>query len=253
VAGRLENKFSQRLGAVEEKVEEHTVQLTEHEARIQALERDFAEWRAAQESMDSTGKRTGGSSRATEFEAEPPAGAIKVTSQSPFSRAVLDPALAATLTDAGLSMKDCSIRGKGTKKRFDILFSSADGAKQFLESMQDNDGNWKPFFVLDHKNVKIQIYYSPALSPKQEKLEMLTKALAKIIKGKIPPTHEVFAAKRQGLVKVDWVPVGCLALPNATDVNFKWNLPELQKHSLDKEALVREFADGGKGNVQWSS
>ena len=82
---------------------------------------------------------------------------------------------------------------------------------------------------------------------------ILSKALARLIKSKIPSTHEVFAAKRQGVVKVDWVPIACLALPNSSDIKFKWNLAELQKHSLDKDILAQEFSDGGRGSVQWSS
>ena len=165
VAKGLESSFSKRVEKVESKMDEHEDSIIDHETRLKALEEEFAAWKAAQESMGSQNAQRGGAgSKESEFEAEPPAGSVKVTAQSPFARAVLEPALAATLGEANLGMQDCSIIGKGVKRRFDILFNSSTAAKQFLDSMQEADGTWKPFHVTDHKESRVQIYYSPLLS-----------------------------------------------------------------------------------------
>ena len=62
-----------------------------------------------------------------------------------------------------------------------------------------------------------------------------------------------FVAKRQGVVKVDWVPVAAIAVPNPEQIIHKWNPEGLEKLGLDKSKVEAAFKSGADGRVVWAS
>ena len=150
--------------------------------------------------------------------------------------------------------------GKGIRKKFPVCIEGSTAPRlveQFIDSLKDDDGKWIPVHMPDASGSVVRMYISKDKSPKQEKTEVLTGAMARIIRnalGERAETLDVFASKATGTVNIDWVPVASIELPTDRDVLLQWNIPELEKLGLDKAQLVQTFQAGGKktANVPWS-
>ena len=65
--------------------------------------------------------------------------------------------------------------------------------------------------------------------------------------------HDVFVAKRQGVVKVDWVPIAAIAIPAQDRILHKWNVEGLQRLGLDKDKIEAALKNGADGGVVWAT
>ena len=78
---------------------------------------------------------------------------------------------------------------------------------------------------------EIRVFVAADKSPKNEKFEIRTGAMARVIRRamQLPEDSDrVFARKRMGIVNVDWVFIFSLELPNDKDVVLMWDMPELE-------------------------
>ena len=125
-------------------------------------------------------------------------------------------------------------------------------AKCFLDSLQDDEGKWIPINVLTANDRNLRLYFNKAKSKKQEKTEILSGAIGRIIKEQMGEDFQVFTQRSTGVVSVDWVPVACLSCPTPDEVIFQWNLPEVQRIGLDKNAALEKFKSGGRPPVEWT-
>ena len=93
-----------------------------------------------------------------------------------------------------------------------------------------------------------------ARSPKQEKLEVLTGALGRVFKDVLAQeiAKGVFAAKRSGIINIDFVPIASLVLPNEDEINLQWNMEEVDRLRIDKDQIAERFKNGGRKKVEWS-
>ena len=97
------------------------------------------------------------------------------------------------------------------------------------------------------------MYIGKDKSPKQEKVEALTKRLAAILKETVPQA-DVFAHKPEGVITIDFQPIISLLVPNKIQVDLLWNMEVLQKYGgINKEAIVQRFnaTSRGAANIQW--
>ena len=174
-----------------------------------------------------------------------------------FSREALTPIVEQFCERANTKPEDVTILGKGVRRRFVLQFKSPSEASQLLGSLQKEDGSWESLHVLSPTQSQVRLFFASDKSAKQEKLEILTGAMARVFRTALelaPDSDRVFARKQQGLVNVDWTPVCSLELPSENDIVFLWNAPEVERLKLDKNELVRLFEQGAKGRkVQWSA
>ena len=253
---------------------EQGAQITDHEQRLMALcervyevETDISKWKTEKE----------------EWFANPPPAfapsptAVPVASSSfdrpvdptkvlisgggkDISRRAVQECLNPLLEKANIGKECVAVVGKGIRKKFAICFEGPSAPKmvdQFIDSLKDDDGKWIPIHLPDVKENVVRVYISKDKSPKQEKKEILTGAMARIIKaalGEKTEDHDVYAIRHEGTVNIDWVPVFAIELPTEKDVLLQWNIPELEKLGLDKANLAQSFKDGGKKktNIAWS-
>ena len=171
-----------------------------------------------------------------------------------FGRDVLFSKLSAICTEVNLDPKQVQITGKGVRKRFELRFESVARATQFLEGCQDDEGKWIPQSVLDPHGAAMGVHFSFARSSKQEKLDVLTGALGKVLKAVLGEDAGVFAAKRSGVVNVNFVPVASILLPCEKEVTLQWNIEEADRLHLNRSEIADTFKAGGRRKpVKWPS
>ena len=155
----LSIKMDQRIVQLEDNVDQHEAWLGEHEARFNKLEErlnvveaDALHFRLhceeltkqAQEATATPAQTPGHSvPAASVFERAPDPCLIIANTQHPntFAREALVHKLGEMLPEANLRPEDAQVISKGTNKRFEINFGSDVMAKQFLASLQDEEGN----------------------------------------------------------------------------------------------------------------
>ena len=110
--------------------------------------------------------------------------------------------------------EDFKVLTKGVRKRFQIKFSSVELAGVFMDCMQDDEGEWKRFTVNSPTGVQVPVHFNKARSQKQEKLKVLTGALAKVLARFLPKEVCLFSHKKSGVVESDFIPLASISLPN---------------------------------------
>ena len=254
--------------------EEHTQQLSDHEHRLIAmcervyqLESESSKWKEEREkwlanppaSFAPHSTATPVASNAFDRPADPTRFLVSGGGKD-IARANVWECLLPLLEKANVPQDQVSILGKGIRKKFPVCIEGSNAPRlveQFIDSLKDDNGKWIPVHMPDAAGAVSRVYISKDRSPKQEKTEVLTGAMARIIRGALgdrAENFEVFASKSAGTVNVDWVPVACIELPTDKDVLLQWNIPELEKLGLDKSQLAQTFQDGGRkrANIPWS-
>ena len=122
-----------------------------------------------------------------------------------------------------------------------------------MDCMQDDDGEWNCFAVKSPTGVQIPVHFNKARSQKQEKLQVLTGALAKVLAQFLPKEVRLFSHKKSGVVESDFIPLASISLPNSNEVEVLWNRERTAFLRLDTDAVCKQFKDGGRAKVQWSS
>ena len=99
----------------------------------------------------------------------------------------------------------------------------------------------------------MRIYFQLDCGPKQEKLEVLTGALGKVLRTLLGEGANVFAHKKSGEVNANFIPIASITLPDEKEVLLQWNMPEVERLQLDKDKAAELFRNGGRPKVEWSS
>ena len=106
---------------------------------------------------------------------------------------------------------------------------------------------------MDPSGNPTRLFFGEDLSPKQEKVEKLTSALAKVIKSQLGDIN-VFARKDEGVVTIDFQPCACIQLADDRTAVLQWNSAVCDAFSLDREKAKCAFYAGRKGiPTAWSS
>ena len=126
-------------------------------------------------------------------------------------------------------------------------------AAKFLSRIcKDAENKWVPLHVLDPSGNPTRVYFGEDASPKQEKIELLTAVLAKVIKSQLGDIN-VFARKAEGVVTIDFKPCACIQLADDRSAVLQWNSAVCEAFSLDKESAKTAFFAGRKDNpINWS-
>ena len=270
VSGRIENlergmeqmhmATNQRLFQIEDDVGNHENWLNDHEdrlgdvfERLRSVEGELMHLKQvqAQNEVMPTAARGEGTSA---FDAAPdPCIIIAGCSPALCDRDVIVAKIGEIVQGTRIKPGDYKVLTKGIRKRFQVKFCSAELACVFMDCMQDDEGEWRRFTVASPTNVQIPVHFNKARSQKQEKLQVLTGALCKVLANHVPQGTRLFAHKKSGIIESDFVPLASVALPNPTDVEILWNRERTGGLNLDTEAICKVFKEGGRAKVQWSS
>ena len=100
-----------------------------------------------------------------------------------------------------------------------------------------------------------RLYFGPDVSPRQERIEMLTNRLANILRDKVDKREFVFARKSEGVVTYNFEPLLSVSVPDPDTTTLRWNAPLLLSLGLDKEDISSRFKAGARPtkSVDWSS
>jgi hypothetical protein len=270
VSGRIESlergmeqmhmATNQRLFQIEDDVGNHENWLNDHEdrfgvvlERLKSVEGELMHLKQVQaqnEAMPAAARGEGSSA----FDAAPdPCIIIAGCSPNLCEREVILAKVGSIIQGSRIKPGDVKILTKGVRKRFQIKFSSPELACVFMDLMQDDEGEWLRFTVASPQGVQVPVHFNKAPSQKQEKLQVLTGALSKVLGNYAPQGTRLFAHKKNGVIEADFVPVASLSLPNPTDVEVLWNRERTTALNLDTETICKVFKEGGRAKVQWSS
>ena len=173
-----------------------------------------------------------------------------------FSSQRLKDLLGDMLQSADLDISHVNVGGKGVRKNFEVSFVGESGSRraaQFLQSQQDEEGNWKSYYVVDPHGQNVQVFFGPDQSAKSKRVAVLTKAMARVVKTFVDSEQDVFAKKRDGEVTINWVPVVSLDVTGPKTLNILWNQPEVDRLGLDKAAVLDSFQAGGRKPIKWTA
>ena len=166
------------------------------------------------------------------------------------------------LKDTNIDEGQCVLQGPDVGKTFFIAFKGSDRiaaglADQFADSLCDRSGErpiWKEVNVLDVKDAPQRVYIRKDVSPRDERKEMLTWKLGKILESQ--GVTDVFTNKKQGEISCDFQPLAKVDVVSRTEANILWNNEVAARCSaLKKKEAIDEFCKTRRGaaNVQWSS
>ena len=196
-----------------------------------------------------------------EWSSSPNAAILRVHSHNLLATAVVRESLAAQFSNAGLALNsDYEVAGSELQlsQNWVVSFFGLAGVasrrcKSAHLSMRLGPRNWTQLFVLSPTGVSTQLYVSPDKNREQITTEILTKAVGELIKGQLGTRFgPVDAARREGIVFVDWVPI-CQVVPDVSgSVALKWNPGLLTSTGINKEEVARAVEGqaakgGGKG------
>ena len=117
---------------------------------------------------------------------------------------------------------------------------SAQNAKSFIDMcLKDDDGKWVPLHIKDPQGTPIRLYMGPDVGPQQERIEILTGILSKVVAE--VQGAEAFARTREGVVSFNFVPVAAISVPDAKTVELSFNVPGCQEVGLDMRSVQRLF------------
>jgi len=196
------------------------------------------------------------------FDRDPDPTKLKVNGQDSFAKEKLAAVVASLLEEDGKSPAIASIVGSNVGRKFFVQFSGAgqiasENAARFLKFLKNGDGTWKEISVQvpgsDSRSQRL--YFGPDISPRQERIEQLTKKLAGIIKSKVKDPKTVFARKREGVVTLDFEPLASILVPSPNECSLRWNTDLLQSTGFDKEDLAQQFKAKSRSaaDIRWSS
>jgi hypothetical protein len=269
----LKESFAGRMDACEATLAAHSNSLSNHEQQlVDALKRlTILEGNADQIRQDAEQLST----RVARAEVQPPKAVpnaafdrdpdptkIKVNGPESFAKEELAAVVSSLLEQDGKSPDTASIVGSNVSRKFSVQFAGAGQiasgcAQRFLQFLKNGDGTYKQIDVKvpGPGNKSQQIYFGPDSSLRQERIEMLTRKLAKIIKTKVDDPKTVFARKRDGVVTLDFVPLASILVPSPNEHSLRWNTELLQTSGLNKEDIIQQFKAGNKSadGVKWSS
>jgi hypothetical protein len=258
----LRECMGQRIEQLEQDVQIHNChlktlddKLEEAINKIYVLEGKASEWEKDQTRLTQNVQFESRHFHESGFDQAPDPACVSVSGEKglKFSRSSLNQKLNDLCLLVGIEPSEITIEGKGLRKRFNLTFKGAAMAKCFLDSLLDDDGKWIPVNVLTSNGGNLRVYFNKAKSKKQEKTEILSGAIGRIIREQLGEDFEVFVQRATGVVSVDWVPVACLSCPTPDEVIFQWNLPEVERIKLDKGAALEKFKAGGRPPVAWST
>ena len=187
-----------------------------------------------------------------EWSAAPNTGILRVHSHNLLSSAVVRESLAAQFSKAGLALNlDYTVEGSELQlsQNWIVSFAGlAGGASRKCKSahlsMRLGPRNWTQLFVLSPTGVSTQLYISPDKNREQITTEILTKAVGELISGQLGTRFgPIDAARREGLVFADWVPM-CQVVPDVSgSVELKWNPLLLTSTGVNKD-LIKQAIEG---------
>ena len=228
--------------------------------RLSVLESENAKWKTAHEEVQQRMAKAEAAVPVipldSSFIRPPNPSVLKANAKNIFAAGDLQKAVDRLLDEAELGKGIAKVMGKGTGRKFKIQFLGAGqipvvNAQKFLDCVcKDSDGEWVPLFVEEPQGAQQRMYISLDCSPQQERIQMLTNALAKVVSGVLG--KEAFARKADGVVSVDFEPVACLDVPDAKTVNILFNLSTCSEIGLDTVDVQARFDAGGRKKVAWA-
>ena len=270
----LKVSFAGRIEACEANVAKHTEHLRDLDQRLgDALQRlGILEGNAEQIRQDADNL----TNRVARAEVQPPRAVpnptfdrdpdptkLKVNGLESFAKEALGAVVSSLLKEDGKDPAIASIVGSNVGKKFSVQFSGAgqiasENAARFLQFLKNGDGTWKEISIqVPGSGSRSQrLYFGPDISPRQERIEQLTKKLADVIKSKVEDPKTVFARKREGIVTLDFVPLASILVPSPNECSLRWNTELVQSTGFDKDALALLFKAKSRpaaADVKWCS
>ena len=125
------------------------------------------------------------------------------------------------------------------------VFGKESANTKFVDTcLKDDDGKWVELHINDPEGVPIRLYVGPDVGPQQERLEILTGVLGRVV-GEVLGT-DAFARKREGEVFVNFVPVAAVEVPDSRTVELSFNMDGCEEVSLDVEKVKALFQERTK-------
>jgi hypothetical protein len=254
----LKETFGVRLEKAEATLQIHDDALRLHQdklldvfERLNVFEKGEKEWKTQQAQLHE---------RIKQAEAAPPKpvggsgfgrGAdptkLKANSPSLFAAAVLQVEIDLLLEAGGFQPGCARVLGTGVGKKFQIQFLGAGqlgahNARAFVENcLKDDDGKWVPLHIKDPQNIPARLYVGPDVGPQQERMEILTGILCKVV-GEVSGT-QAYPRKREGEVFLNFLPVASLAIPDSKTIELSFNCHACEELGLDRDKVQRLFSE----------
>jgi len=272
----LKETLGARVDKIESTLDTHASQLDDHEKRLcDALQRLSVLEGSAEDIQRDASQLSERMARAEvqpprplpnpSFDRDPDPTRVKANGTSTFSKADLEKVVKELLEQNGQSHASATVLGnRSTGTKFSVQFSGVgqipvDSAAKFMRFLKEDDGNgrkvWKKIMVPVPGENPQRLYFGPDVSPRQERIEMLTNRLANILRDKIKKRELVFARKSEGIVTYDFEPLISVSVPDPDTTTLRWNAPLLKSLGLDKDDISSTFKAGARpaANVEWSS
>ena len=195
------------------------------------------------------------------FDRDPDPTRLKANGTSTFSKADLENVVKQLLEQDGQSHAIATVLGnKNTGTKFSVQFGGVgqipvDAAARFMRFLKNEDRTWKKITVPVPGGNPQRLYFGPDVSPRQERIEMLTNRLANILRDKVENRELVYARKSEGVVTYDFEPLISVSVPDPDTTTLRWNAPLLKSLRLDKDDIASKFKGGARAStkVEWSS
>ena len=129
-----------------------------------------------------------------------------------------------------------------------IAFKGLDGvaarkAQSCLRKLKLGPNAYEQFWAETPTGTWVQVFVSGDKSARQDATEVSSKRMREVVEGQISQGETVTAARREGVVCLDQVPL-VIILPQANgDTNLQWNEPLLFKSKLEKSKLTASFEE----------
>jgi hypothetical protein len=120
--------------------------------------------------------------------------------------------------------------------------SAEQNCESTLRRQRRPGGVWETFFASTPSGSMCQLFLSPDKNDFQISKEIATKRMSTVLQTfSGVEGQDVFAARREGCVLVNWTPV-CLVEPEGGGkFSLKWSQSALSRFAIDREIAVREF------------
>ena len=120
---------------------------------------------------------------------------------------------------------------------------AAKKAQSCLRRLKLGVNSYEEFWAETPTGSWVQVFVGGDKSAKQVTTEVASKRMKEIVAGQISQGESVTAARREGVVCLDQIPL-VIILPQANgDTHCKWNEPLLTKAKLDKARLIACFEE----------
>ena len=267
VASKIDAMDS-RLSGVEQNLGLCQSTLSKHENEIQPLFKRIRDIESNTSGLEKRAKdlesrmaiaeQTEFDSSNSNFDRPPNPTIIKANAKVLLSKDAITSAFASLVEKVSLKPDCFKVIGSPVAQYFSFQLLGApnlarDRAQKILQSLRAEDGSWDRFLVKDPAGSLVQVFLGPDKSPKQIRVEVLSKKLSQILESK--GFKEVHANRRQGQVCVGWRPLVMVDVLDRDHAELLWDAAYAAQLKVKVSEICTEFRtsapSGAASAVKW--